>query len=232
MEYSDYVSMGLITEEEVKKYKVFLNEFFHCYKKDPGAFINLVISLRVNENILSLIPDELAHQIVYANYVTLMLHNYKAIDSFRILLNKNILRFNYDYCYLFNILASSCIKFDIEITKEINKYSKVKYEIGTYDIKNGDFIRKHHDADNNIEYNLYILTNVAAAYCYYNSEDPSLINEMVGFFIKNYEQIMNSLYLNNLMDTKRSNDLISEQGFMYFITYFNQNRYREFKEIR
>ena len=203
---------------EFAKYSYYFDLFWENYRRNPIDVLTHIDIFekyydkmeRLDENFYKLLINS---DIIDAGGV----HTNSPIYAVALLFNNKYMDFSYEYYKAFKILASTC---SFEPSKypyingfyeELNKllYSKTKTN---YPIDEERY--------RNLEFNYHMVLGHAMAYCYYMGYKPEKMKEIMEFFIKNYQQIINSFEVNGLT---REDLIINKKGLSYFTEYYESN---------
>lgn len=213
--------------EKYEKYHCYFEKFYANFCTNTNYLATLVYLLdkyygkfrmaeKVNVDVIDAILEADRMQLVGIS-------TGDAINALGLLLNRQEYPFDYNYYKYFKVLFDAANKLDCEEFGEVNKYRKVSNEVRGYVItkyKNMVDEGKY----NNFQYNYYMLVLFATSYAYYMNYEPEKISDIVDFFIRNYEQIINIFDVNGFTKEDLS---LNTDGLSYYMHYYEKNNEKD-----
>ncbi len=212
----------------LEKYRYFFELFFNNYNRDYRSLDELVKILDLYYKDINKLSREFVEDIKVQDQLQLGYATSAPIYALGLLFDKDRYPFNYDYYKWFKILFVATGSYKKKY-KEVNKYRDIYDQV--IDFSSLECCKAiNQDNYRNFQFNYHMLTNYALAYSYFKSYEPERIKEIVEYFVKNYEQLINNFEVNGLT---REELVISKQGLDYYMEYYNNiNKHKELKSIR
>lgn len=212
----------------LEKYNYFFELFFNNYNRDFRSLDELVRLLKLYSKDINNLSREFIEEIKVQDQLQLGYSTKAPIYALGLLFDRKRYSFDYDYYKYFKILFGAA-SLNKKKFKEVNKYREIYEHIKDFSSLE---CSKTINQDNyrNFQFNYHMLANYALAYSYYMNYEPERIKEIVEYFVKNYEQLINNFEVNGLT---REELVISKQGLDYYMQFYNKNKSREkLKSIR
>ncbi len=205
--------------KEYGKYHYYFELFFGNYSNSHIDLLEYIEVFDAFYNQMETLNRDFYEKIINVDLVQHGgVHSKSPLYAIPILFDKKYYNFDSTYYEAFKVLFSACeFMKKRKVFKEVNKYHDMYREV-LY----SDSLRNSVDEEKyrNFQFNYHMIVGYATAYCYYMSYEPERLKDIVSFFVRNYEQIINIFELNGLT---REDFVINKNGLSYFTEYYENN---------